>query len=186
MVAQAEPGAGRSRPQAAAPVVHSASLDGPATVRQRRARRSWPCACRSLSRNTRGAHSFDCSMSCAKRHAVMLSRTLRHVSDLAMLFCRPTVPHAAALAIARSAVGASPFPRGASPNCDRTKNQTNTPAADHSQVCCSRYAESLVTVRASRVARSSEARTQELQRLCPVVCRTGAGRRQADGCQSVL
>jgi hypothetical protein len=97
MVAQ-EPGpmqAGQGR-KPATPVVHSASLDGPAAVRQRRAKRSWPCACRSLSRNTRGAHSFDCSMSCAKRHAVMLPRTLRHVSDLAMLLCRPTVPHAAA------------------------------------------------------------------------------------------
>jgi hypothetical protein len=28
--------------------------------------------------------------------------------------------------------------------CDRTRNQTNTPAADRSQVLCSRYAESLV------------------------------------------
>jgi hypothetical protein len=59
------------------------------------------------------------------------------------------------ISIARSAVSSSPFLRGPSPNCDRTKNQTNTPAGDHSQVCCSRYAESLVTVRVSRVARSS-------------------------------
>jgi len=72
------------------------------------------------------------------------------------------------LAIARSAVCSPPLLLSPSPNCDRTKNQTNTPAADRSQVCCSRYAESLVTVRASRVARSSEARTQELQRLCPL------------------
>jgi hypothetical protein len=34
-------------------------------------------------------------MSCAKRHAVMLSRTLRQVSDLSMLFCRSTAAHLA-------------------------------------------------------------------------------------------
>jgi hypothetical protein len=38
--------------------------------------------------------------------------------------------------------------------------------------------------RASCVARSTEARTRELRRLCPVVCRTGAGRRQPDRSQS--
>jgi hypothetical protein len=109
--------------------VHSASLDGPATVRQRRAKRSWLCACCSSRRNTRGAHSFDCSMSCAKRHAVMLSRTLRQVSDLSMLFCRPTAPHLAAfyLAIARSAVSSPPFLRDPSTNCDRTKKPDQTP-----------------------------------------------------------
>jgi hypothetical protein len=97
-IAAQEPGpvqAGQGR-KPAAPVVHSASLDGPAAVRQRRAKRSWLRACCSLGRNTRGAHSLDCSMSCAKRHAVMLSRTLRQLPDLFVLFCRPTVPHAAA------------------------------------------------------------------------------------------
>jgi hypothetical protein len=97
-IAAQEPGpvqAGQGR-KPAAPVVHSASLDGPAAVRQRRAKRSWLRACCSLGRNTRGAHSLDCSMSCAKRHAVMLSRTLRQLSDLFVLFCRPTVPHGAA------------------------------------------------------------------------------------------
>jgi hypothetical protein len=48
------------------------------------------------------------------------------------------------------------------------KKQANTPVADPSQVCCSRYVESLVTARASRVARLSEARTQELRRPCPL------------------
>jgi hypothetical protein len=87
----------------AAPVVHSASLDWPAAVRQRCAKRSWHCVSRSWRRNTRGAHSFDYSMSCAKQHAVMLSRTLRQVSDLSTLFCRPTAAHLAPfyLAIAR-------------------------------------------------------------------------------------
>jgi hypothetical protein len=58
----------------ATPVVHSASQ----TV--------MALCLLQLEANTRGAHSFDCSMSCAKRHAVMLSRTLRQVSDLSMLF----------------------------------------------------------------------------------------------------
>jgi hypothetical protein len=46
------------------------------------------------------------------------------------------------------------------------KGQTGTPAADSAQVRRSRHAESLLTERASHVARSSEARTQELRRLC--------------------
>ena len=45
--------------------------------------------------------------------------------------------------------------RSPSPNFDRTKNQTNTPAADRWQVCCSRYAGSLVAARASRSPRST-------------------------------
>ena len=75
-------------------------------------------------------------------------------------------PRAFYLAIARLAVGFPPFPCGPSPNCDRKENQTKHPAADSAQVRCSRHAESLVTERASRVARSSEARTLELRRLC--------------------
>jgi hypothetical protein len=86
--------AGQGR-KPAAPVVHSASLDG-LRRSQRRGSRSWLCACCVWGRNARGAHSLDCSMSCANRYAVMLSRTLRQLSDLFVLFCRPTVPHAAA------------------------------------------------------------------------------------------
>jgi hypothetical protein len=163
-------GAGRSSRKPAAPVVHSASLDGPAAVRQRRAKRSWLRAYCSLGRNTRGAHSLDCSMSCAKRHAVMLSRTLRQVSDLSMLFCRSTAPHLAAfyLAIARSAVCAPPILRGPSPNCDQTKTRSRISAAHSVQVRCSRHADSLVYERASCVAGSTEAGTRELRRLCPL------------------
>jgi len=96
-IAAQEPGpvqAGQGR-RRAAPVVYSASLDAPAAVRQRRAKRSWLRACCSLGRNTRGAHSLDCSMSCANRHAVMLSRTLRQVSDPLVLFRPPTAAHLA-------------------------------------------------------------------------------------------
>ena len=53
----------------------------------------------------------------------------------------------------------------ASALASRTLNETAGP----SQVRCSRHAETLVTVRLSRVARSSEAKTQEqLLRLCPL------------------
>jgi hypothetical protein len=70
------------------------------------------------------------------------------------------------LALARSAVCCPPSLRDPSPNCDRTKNQTKHPAADSAQVRCIRYAESLVTTRASRVASSTEARARERQLQC--------------------
>jgi hypothetical protein len=138
----------------------------------------------SFGLGARGVRMIVSSMGWANRQAVVLFRTSCGMSDVPMLFCHPTAAHLAAfyLAIARPAVWASPFLRSSSPNCDRTKNQTNAPAADRSQVCCSRYAESLVTVRASRVARSSEARTQELRRLCPLF----AERAQEGGKQTGL
>jgi hypothetical protein len=46
------------------------------------------------------------------------------------------------------------------------KRRPSTPAADSAQVRCSRYAESLVTARASRVAKSTEAGTQERWLRC--------------------
>jgi hypothetical protein len=93
-------------------------------------------------------------------------------------------PRAFYLAIARLAVWASPFLRSPSLNCDRTKNQTNTPAADRSQVCCSRYAESLVDrtgVTCRQIERSQDA---EAAAAMSVVCRTRAGRRRADRSRS--
>jgi hypothetical protein len=113
--------------------------------------------------------SLDCSMSCTNWHACrVFSRTSRGVSDLSMLFRRPTAPHLAAfyLAIARSAGSSSPFLRGPSPNCDQTKTRPSATGAGSAHVRCSRYAESLMTARASRVAKSTEAGTQELRRLC--------------------
>jgi hypothetical protein len=75
----------------ATPVVHGAGCGGPAaahlTVKV--------LSLLHLGRNARGAHSLDCSMSCANRHAVTLSRTLRQLSDLFVLFCRPTAAHLA-------------------------------------------------------------------------------------------
>jgi hypothetical protein len=94
------------------------------------ARRSWLRALQHSGRNTRGAHSFDCSMSCAKPHAVMLSRTPRQLSDLFVLFCRPTVPHAAAFILPSLGRGLlPPSLRDPSPNCDRTKEQIKHPGS---------------------------------------------------------
>jgi hypothetical protein len=77
-----------------------------------------------------------------------------------------TGPRAFYLAIARSAVSSSPFLRGPSPNCDQTKTRPSATGAGSAHVRCSRYAESLVTARASRVAKSTEARTQERRLQC--------------------
>ena len=181
MVAQ-EPGpmqAGQGR-KPATPVVHSASLDGPAAVRQRRAKRSWPCACRSLSRNTQGAHSFDCSMSCANRHAVMLSRTLRHVSDLAMLFCRPTVPHAAAFILPSLGRRFGPrrscaIPRQIANGQKQTKHSDRGFCAGSLQSIC-RIFGGRTCITCCQIEQSQDAGAAA---AVPVVCRSGAGRRQS-------
>lgn len=94
------------------------------------------------------------------------SRTLRfknaHCAKVLILprfsSARPAARCGFYLAIARSAVCFPPSLRDPSPYCDRTKKRPSTRTADSAQGRCSRYAESLVTARASRVARSSEAR----------------------------
>lgn len=73
---------------------------GPAAVRQRRAKRS-----RSP---LRGAHSLDCSTSCANWHAVVLSCTVCQVSDLFVLFRLPTAPHLAAFTLPQGGRGSAP------------------------------------------------------------------------------
>ena len=94
--------------------------------------------------------------------AGVVCRTSREVLDVPALLPHPTAPHLAAfyLAIARSSVGSPPFLRGPSLNCDPKKIRPSTLAGGSAQVHCSRDAGSLVAARASRVARSSEARTQ--------------------------
>jgi hypothetical protein len=185
-IAAQEPGpvqAGQGR-KPAAPVVHSASLDGSAAVRRRRAKRSWLRAYCSLGRNTRGAHSLDCSMSCAKPHAVMLSRTLRHVSDLAMLFCRPTVPHAAAFIL--PSLGRRSALRRPCAVFRQTAIRPKPGSASCQHIPCRFVAVGMPTrrvhERASCVARSTEARMRELRRLCPLF----AERAQEGGKQTGL
>jgi len=84
-------------------------------------------------------------------------------------------------AVTRSAICCSPILRCPSPTYDQTKIQTKRARADSAQVCCGRYAESLVICTRVMFAKSAEVRTQELRRLCAFVCRSDAGEAQADG-----
>jgi hypothetical protein len=97
---------------------------------------------------------------------------------------RPPAPRGFYIAVARSAVCSPPFLRGPPPNCDRTKNQTKHPGsrfrAGSLQLICRIFGER-TCVRCRQIEQSQ---TQELRLLCPVVCRSGAGRRQADGFRS--
>jgi hypothetical protein len=88
------------------------------------------------------------------------------------------------LAIARSAVSPSPFLRDPSPNCDQTKTRPSATGANSAHVRCSRYAESLVTAGALRVARSTEVRARDRAAAVSVLCRSSAGGRQAEGSPS--
>src|SRR5262249_49764873 len=63
------------------------------------------------------------------------------------------------LAIARSAGGTPPFPRGASPNCDLTKSRRSTTAEVAAQSGCSVRAGPLAAARHVMLARSTEGRT---------------------------
>jgi hypothetical protein len=64
------------------------------------------------------------------------------------------------------------------------KTRPSTQAADSALVRCSRYAESFVTAPASRVAQIERSQDAGAAAAVPVVCRSGAGRRQADGFRS--
>ena len=86
------------------------------------------------------------------------------------LSCRPhqQTLFAFILPIARSAVCASPILRCPSPNCGRKKDRSSIPAVDSAQVRCGRYAESLVTARASSVVRSGDA-SMATAEPCPLL-----------------
>lgn len=68
----------------------------------------------------------------------------------------------------RSAVSPSPFLRGPSPNCDQTKTQATRPGssfrADSLQPLCRLFGGRTCVM----FVRSTEARMQELRRLCPL------------------
>jgi hypothetical protein len=150
-------------------------------------------------RNTRGA-SFGVNVCClprgarigagskgwTNRQAVASFRTSCEVLDASAFLSDPTAPHLAAfyLAIARSAVSPSPFLRGPSPNCDRTKTGQAPLGAGFVQVRSSRYAGSLVTAR--RVTCRPIDQSQDVRALAAVlvICRSSAGSRQADGSRS--
>ena len=93
---------------------------------------------------------------------------------------RPAAPRGFYLAIARSAVCASPVPHNSSLSCDLTRTRRSAQAAVSVQTHCSRYVDSLAGRTCVMFAKWTEARTQELHRLCPLF----ADRTQEDGKQS--
>jgi hypothetical protein len=84
------------------------------------------------------------------------------------------------LAIARSAVCASPVPHNSSLSCDLTRTRRSAQAAVSVQTHCSRYVDSLAGRTCVMFAKWTEARTPELHRLCPLF----ADRTQEDGKQT--
>src|ERR1700730_13631841 len=84
------------------------------------------------------------------------------------------------LSIARSAVCASPVPHNSSLSCDLTRTRRSAQAAVSVQTHCSRYVDSLAGRTCVMFAKWTEARTQELHRLCPLF----ADRTQEDGKQT--
>jgi hypothetical protein len=66
----------------------------------------------------------------------------------------------------------------------RQKLRSSMSGAGCVQLDCSFYADSLMDERASRIAASTEGRTQELRLSCPLFGRSYAGRRPADGSRS--
>jgi len=114
--------------------------------------------------------------------AVALFRTSCEVFDVSAFLSHPTAPHLAAfyLAIARSAVCASPVPHNSSLSCDLTRTRRSAQAAVSVQTHCSRYVDSSAGRTCVIFAKWTEARTQELHRLCPLF----ADRTQEDGKQT--
>src|SRR5437868_5923962 len=107
--------------------------------------------------------------------AVALFRTSCEVLDVSAFLSHPTAPHLAAfyLAIARSAVCASPLVRGSSINCDHRKFRTNRRERDSGLVRYGRVGDSLRSMRRvvvgrprSLVAKSSEPKAEERRGLC--------------------
>jgi hypothetical protein len=88
------------------------------------------------------------------------------------------------LAIARSAVGPPPFLRSLSPNCDQTRTQVQHVGsrfrAGSLQLLC-RHFDGRTCVTHRRIDRRSDTGAAA---VVPVVCRSYAGRRPADGSRS--
>src|SRR5712672_3495625 len=121
-------------------------------------------------------------MGWTNRQAVALFRTSCDVLDVPAFLSHPTAPHLAAfyLAIARSAVCASPVPHNSSLSCDLTRTRRSAQAAVSVQTHCSRHVDSLAGRTCVMFAKWTEARTQEPHRLCPLF----ADRTQEDGKQT--
>lgn len=121
-------------------------------------------------------------MGWTNRQAVALFRTSCEVLDVPAFLSHPIAAHLAPfyLAIARSAVCASPVPHNSSLSCDLTRTRRSAQAAVSVQTHCSRYVDSLAGRTCVMFAKWTEARTQELHRLCPLF----ADRTQEDGKQT--
>jgi hypothetical protein len=112
----------------------------------------------------------------------LVLRTSCEVLDVPAFLSHPTAAHLAPfyLAIAGSAVCASPVPHNSSLSCDLTRTRRSAQAAVSVQTHCSRYVDSLAGRTCVMFAKWTEARTQELHRLCPLF----ADRTQEDGKQT--
>src|SRR6266568_1513881 len=103
--------------------------------------------------------------------AVALFRTSCEVLDVSAFLSHPTAPHLAAfyLAIARSAVCASPVPHNSSLSCDLTRTRRSAQAAVSVQIHCSRYVDSLAG-RMRHVRQMDRSQDAGAASAVPVVC----------------
>jgi len=134
----------------------------------------------------RGAWIGAGSMGWTNPQAVALFRTSCEVLDVSAFLSHPTAPHLAAfyLAIARSAVCASPVPHNSSLSCDLTRIRRSAQAAVSVQTHCSRYVDSLAGRTCVHVRQMDRNQDAGAASAVPVVCWSNAGRRQADGSRS--
>ena len=112
-------------------------------------------------------------------------RTSCGVSDLSMLFCRPTARTSRLLSCHRSVGGLRPaVPARSFAKLRSDKNQTSTRqqirVAGSLQSICRIFGDRTCVTR-RQIERSQDAGAAA---AVPVVCRSGAGRRQADGSRS--
>jgi hypothetical protein len=98
----------------------------------------------------------------------MLSRTLRQLSDLFVLFCRPTVPHAAAFIL--PSLGRRSALRRFCAGLRQTAIRQKPDSASRKHIPCMFVAVVMSIIWwsnvASGVTRSTEGWTQELRPLC--------------------
>src|SRR5260370_34968956 len=106
-------------------------------------------------------------MGWTNRQAVALFRTSCEVLDVPAFLSHPTAAHLAPfyLAIARSAVCASPVPHNSSLSCDLPRTSRSAQAAVSVQTNCSRYADSLAGPTCVWSPKWTEARTHGLHGL---------------------
>jgi hypothetical protein len=116
---------------------------------------------------THAACCLKFPIGCANAHLAVQKCTLRQRADVAALLVISTGRRCGFYpAVNRSAIRSPPILRCPSLAYDQTKTQTKRARADSAQVCCRRFAESLVICTRAMLAKSAEVRTQELRWLC--------------------